>query len=132
MYQTDSDIVITVKMLLCFFFALIAAVYSRIFRLPCKSLAHFDVILDGFALTNTPAIATHHQSSRRQCVLHCISNPHCKSLNHNGLTSVCKLFNVGFNNATQSLGAVVGWSFLAATDEVIFANFFMLKFCNSN
>lgn len=109
---------VTKKMLLMYLFSFGSFVFGNIVRLPCKSLARFDVVLDGFAATGIKAVATHHRVSRRQCVLHCISDTRCKCVNYNTLSSVCEVFSVRFFDVAQSLVVRSGWSFLAATDEV--------------
>ena len=116
----------TSRMLFIYLFAFISSfAFGNIVRLPCKSLARFDVVLDGFAITGVTAVATHHQVTRRQCVLHCISNTQCKCVNYNTLASVCEVFGVRFYDVAQGLVVRSGWSFLAATDEVLFFHIFI-------
>ena len=91
--------------------------YCRITRLPCKVYANFDVHSKDLAATTTK-LATFAGKTRRECVLACVSNPSCKSANHNADTRACELMAVDSVDGFQSLAIKAGWTFVTTTDQV--------------
>ncbi|XP_065062226.1 uncharacterized protein LOC135689051 [Rhopilema esculentum] len=89
---------------------------GSIVRLPCKMQMNFDIVLPNIALANT-ALSTYTNTNRRQCCLHCLSHPKCKSANHNKDTGLCEIFDIGFLAVIQKLTEKAGWTFLGTTDE---------------
>ena len=89
--------------------------FATLLRASCKYYGDFDVILKDMTFTGT-VLTVFTGKTRRQCILECLSNTQCKSLNFKEEEGHCQLLA---RNLTSSIGALnqnPGWMYIT-TDE---------------
>ncbi len=87
---------------------------SWITRLPCKTEADFYISYEDFKLKNN-LIRKATTTNQQQCVVECVRNNKCKSINYNleGGTSNCELNANIKQKALDDFKSKAGWRYLS-------------------
>ncbi|XP_065054606.1 uncharacterized protein LOC135683313 isoform X2 [Rhopilema esculentum] len=91
---------------------------ATLLRESCKHYGNFDVILKDMTCTGT-VLTVFTGQTKRQCILECLSNTQCKSLNFKEEEGHCQLLA---RNLTTSIGALnqnPGWMYITTEENAL-------------